>query len=76
MKERVDRQARTATDKVVNRHMARLLNELTEAGCPVVFVDTVKSKMIWLRSDLNELGAGYGQADSRDNSQDGNRRYM
>lgn len=39
-------------NKSVNRHMARLLSELTDAGCPALFVDSVKSKLQWLRSDL------------------------
>lgn len=43
------------TDKIINRHTARLLSELEEAGCPVIFRDAVKSKFIWLRSDLNEV---------------------
>ena len=43
------------TDAVINRHMARLLSELEEAGCPVIFRDAVKSKLAWLRDDLNEL---------------------
>jgi hypothetical protein len=43
------------TDGLVNRHMARLLAELEDAGCPVIFREAVKSKLQWLRSDLNEL---------------------
>jgi len=39
----------------INRHMARLLTDLTDAGCPAVFREAVKSAMKWLRSDLNEL---------------------
>lgn len=42
-------------DKVCNRHMARMLSELEEAGCPAVFRDHVRSKLQWLRSDLKEL---------------------
>ena len=40
------------TDAIVNRHMARLLTELEEAGCPALFRDAVKSKLAWLRDDL------------------------
>jgi hypothetical protein len=47
--------ALTDTDAIINRHMARLLSELEEAGCPVIFRDAVKSKLAWLRSDLNDL---------------------
>lgn len=39
-------------NRIVNRHMARILTELTEAGCPALFVDAVKGKLQWLRSDL------------------------
>jgi len=43
------------TDRVINRHTARLLSELEDAGCPIIFRDAVKSKLAWLRSDLNEV---------------------
>jgi len=42
------------TDAIINRHMARLLSELEEAGCPAIFRDAVKSKLQWLRADLSE----------------------
>ena len=42
------------TDTVVNRHMARLLTELEDAGCPSIFRDAVKAKLVWMRQDLNE----------------------
>ena len=45
----------TDTDAVINRHMARLLTELEEAACPAIFRDAVKSKLAWLRQDLNAL---------------------
>ena len=43
------------TDRIINRHIARLLTELEEARCPSVFVQAVKSKLSWLRSDLKEM---------------------
>jgi hypothetical protein len=43
------------TDRIINRHIARLLTELEDAGCPVIFRDAVKSKLAWMRSDLNEM---------------------
>jgi len=43
------------TDRTINRHIARLLTELEEARCPSVFVQAVKSKLSWLRSDLKEM---------------------
>ena len=45
-------------DLICNRHMARLLQELEDAGCPVIFRDAVKSKLQWLRKDLNEMNEG------------------
>jgi len=45
----------TEVDRIVNRHKARLLTELEEARCPSVFVDAVKSKLNWLRDDLNAM---------------------
>ena len=42
------------TSAILNRHMARLLGELEGAGCPALFRDAVKAKMIWLRDDLAE----------------------
>ena len=40
------------TNVIVNRHMARLLSSLEDAGCPAIFRDAVKTEMIWLRDDL------------------------
>ena len=37
---------------VINRHIARLMTELEDAGCPVIFRDAVKSKLQWLRADV------------------------
>jgi len=45
----------TDSDSIINRHMARLLCELEEANCPQIFREAVKSKLSWLRKDLNEL---------------------
>ena len=41
-------------DRIVNRHMARLLFELEEANCPAVYRNAVKGKLGWMRSDLHE----------------------
>ena len=42
-------------DRICNRHMARMLSELEEAGCPAVFRDHIRSKLQWLRSDLKDM---------------------
>jgi malate synthase len=38
--------------RVVNRHIARLMTDLEDANCPVVFRSVVKGRMQWLRDDL------------------------
>jgi hypothetical protein len=45
-------------DAICNRHIARLLTDLEEANCPAIFRDAVKSKLQWLRQDLNEMNEG------------------
>ena len=42
------------TDSIVNRHMARLLSALEDAGCPGLYIDAVKAALVWLRKDLRE----------------------
>lgn len=44
----------TVTNRICNRHKARILQNLEDAGCPVIFRDAVASGLNWLRSDLNE----------------------
>lgn len=38
--------------RMVNRHMARLLFNLEEAGCLRAYRDAVRTEMQWLRADL------------------------
>ena len=52
------------TDAIVNRHMARLLDELEEAGCPAIFRNAVKSKLVWLRDDLAKANEKNERADN------------
>ena len=40
------------TNQIINRHMARLLCELEDAECPVLYRMAVKAAFQWLRSDL------------------------
>ena len=49
-------------NRICNRHKARILKNLEDAGCPVVFRDAVSSGLNWLRSDLSEVEA-YDEAD-------------
>ena len=53
MSEKTDTTA--TSDKIVNRHIARLLTNLELANCPEVYVQAVKSELTWLRSDLKAL---------------------
>jgi len=51
-------QTKEATDmnSIINRHMARLLKNLEDAGCPAIYKDAVKAEFVWLRSDLIPQG--------------------
>ncbi len=42
----------TEITRIVNRHMARLLHNLEEAGCAKIYRDAVRAEMRWLRDDL------------------------
>ena len=53
-----ERKEPSASDRIISRHMARLLTELEDAGCPLIFREAVKSKLVWMRSDLNEMKDG------------------
>jgi hypothetical protein len=57
---------------IINRHIARLLTDLEDAGCPVLFRDTVKGRLQWLRADLtNERNGDTHERDDQDGN--GNR---
>lgn len=59
-----DRKEVSETERIVNRHIARLLTDLEAANCPSVFVQAVKSELTWLRSDLNEMSEGAGNEET------------
>jgi len=42
-------------DIIINRHMARILTDLEKARCSVVYKKMVKTGLIWMRSDINEM---------------------
>jgi len=44
----------TESNRIVNRHKARLLQNLEDANCPRIYIDAVISGLNWLRSDLND----------------------
>ena len=56
-------------NSIINRHMARLLANLEDAGCPAIYKDAVKAEFVWLRSDL--IPQGNERHDDQDT--DGNR---
>lgn len=45
----------TELDRIINRHMARLLTGLEDANCPAIFIQAVRNEIAWMRSDLKEL---------------------
>ena len=45
---------KAAMERIVNRHMARLLAQLQEINAPQLIIEAVKTKMIWLRNDLGD----------------------
>ena len=56
---------------IINRHMARLLANLEDAGCPAIYKDAVKAELVWLRSDLTTQ-EGDRHEDKKDDTE-GNR---
>lgn len=60
----------TDTSTIINRHMARLLQNLEDAACPAVYRDAVKAELVWLRSDLTQQG---DDRHDEDDDRDGNR---
>ena len=54
-------------NRICNRHKARILQNLEDAGCPVIFRDAVASGLNWLRSDLNEIERNEGNNEPNGN---------
>ena len=48
---------REQVNAIVNRHIARVMTELTEMGAPEDLSDHVKSRLQWLRSDLYKFNS-------------------
>jgi hypothetical protein len=40
--------------RLINRHMARLLTDLEDAGCPKLYIQAVKSAFTWLKDDVTK----------------------
>jgi hypothetical protein len=55
-------------NEIINRHMARLLEDLEDAQCPRVYHGIVKSAFVWLRDDVtkNERGKSHASAAPED----------
>jgi len=45
----------TATDQTINRHKARLLQNLEDINCPKIYLDAIRAELDWLRRDINEI---------------------
>jgi hypothetical protein len=43
--------------RLINRHMARLLTDLEDAGCPKLYIQAVKGALTWLKDDVRNEGA-------------------
>jgi len=39
-------------ERIINRHIARMMCDLEAAECPALFRHAVKSEMQWLRKDV------------------------
>ncbi len=52
---RMPSKIKSDVERVVNRHIARLLEDLEDVQCPKVFIEAVKSELRWLRSDIVDL---------------------
>jgi hypothetical protein len=39
-------------ERILNRHIARLMCNLEDANCPEVYKQAVKAELSWVRSDL------------------------
>jgi hypothetical protein len=49
----MDLQELTAeVERILNRHIARLMCNLEDANCPEVYKQAVKAELSWVRSDL------------------------
>jgi len=44
--------------RIINRHKARLLCNLEDAGCPRIFIDAIISGYDWMRSDVQDVIEG------------------
>lgn len=46
---------KTEVNAIINRHIARIMTDLEDAGCATIFRDAVKGKLQWMRSDVNAV---------------------
>lgn len=59
----------TETDRICNRHKARLLCQLEEANCPAIYIQAVRNEIEWLRKDLKDMEAPADEQTHRENRQ-------
>ena len=48
---------REQVNAIVNRHIARIMTDLTEMGVPTLLSEAIKSRLQWLRSDLYKFNS-------------------
>ncbi len=44
----------TGFERIINRHIVRLLTDLEDAACPAIYRTAVKAELRWLRGDVVE----------------------
>jgi hypothetical protein len=59
--------------RIVNRHKARILSQLEDAGCPSLFVQSVSSNLNWMRSDLASISCDKTKEQENDSGNIGNK---
>lgn len=57
--------------RIINRHIARIMTSLEEAGCPLVFNNAVKSAMVLIHADLANVVTPEEAAEKIDLRSDG-----
>jgi hypothetical protein len=48
------KEVKITSNAIINRHKARLLQNLEDVNCPQVYREAVTTALNWLRSDINE----------------------
>lgn len=57
--------------RIINRHIARIMCNLEESGCPLVYKNATKSAMVLIHEDLAHVGTPEEAAEKIDLRSDG-----